>query len=45
MNYNYGALPAGTRVTLVSIDSNNWARILYRGSIYYTQASNLAYAY
>lgn len=39
---SYGAIPAGTRVTLLSID-NNWARILYGGSVYYTRADALAY--
>ncbi|MPN21385.1 hypothetical protein SDC9_168764 [bioreactor metagenome] len=41
--YYVTTLSHGTSVTLVSVESNNWAKILYNGGIYYTPASALAY--
>ena len=36
-------LPQGTRVTLVSVESNGWAKVLYGGTIYYVASGSLAY--
>ena len=36
-------LSQGTRVTLVSIESNGWAKVMYGGSVYYVASSALAY--
>ena len=37
------SIAQGTRATLLSIESNNWAKILYDNTVYYTFADLLAY--
>lgn len=36
-------LSQGTRVTLVSMESNGWAKVLYGGTVYYVASGALAY--
>ncbi|MEA4968924.1 MAG: SH3 domain-containing protein [Candidatus Pelethousia sp.] len=36
-------LSQGTRVTLVSMESNGWAKVMYGGTVYYVASGALAY--